>query len=406
MNITFIGQGFNAKSNVSVGSLIIDYLRDGSFKNFTLISAFASEAAVYGLSEVIKQVEENYDSILFIVGVDLNGTSKEALEEILELDIDSYVFYQHESPIFHPKIYLFEGDEKIKLIIGSSNLTGAGLFTNVESSVLIEFAANDETGISLLNDLKTHYETLFDQSDPNVFELNEELIEDFELRGIIPNEATRRRLYRKLEEEPEDETDTGEYTPAIDIPKRSAFRVPNDFPKKRYATASRAQRAEAAEPVTALRSTTMVDLSELSPIWISGSLTERDLNIPRGSNTNATGSMLFKKGKTEGIDQRHYFREDVFKELPWVEDANNPHLETATAFFQIRIDGETQGNFPLIISHNNNTESKTYLQNNSMTALRWGGAKGIIANASLIGKSANLYRNPEGDSNSYILSIQ
>jgi len=50
-------------------------------------------------------------------------------------------------------------------------------------------------------------------------------------------------------------------------------------------------------------------------IWESGKLTERDLNIPKGSNTNPTGSMLFKKGKTEDIDQRHYFRDTVFSAL-------------------------------------------------------------------------------------------
>ena len=32
--------------------------------------------------------------------------------------------------IFHPKIYLFEGTDKSELIIGSSNLTSQGLFTN------------------------------------------------------------------------------------------------------------------------------------------------------------------------------------------------------------------------------------------------------------------------------------
>src|SRR5690606_12756867 len=52
-------------------------------------------------------------------------------------------------------------------------------------------------------------------------------------------------------------------------------------------------------------------------MWESNGLTERDLNIPTGPNTNPTGSMLFKKGNMDDIDQRHYFREDVFVDLDW-----------------------------------------------------------------------------------------
>lgn len=132
-------------------------------------------------------------------------------------------------------------------------------------------------------------------------------------------------------------------------------------------------------------------------LWVSKPLTERDLNIPTGSNTNPTGSMLFKKGEMEDIDQRHYFREEVFKLLDWRKDSktNLQHYERAESNFRLIILGEDKGVHLLNISHNTNTSSKSYLQNNSMTSISWGVVKPLIANRSLLGKTMVLY---QGDS--------
>jgi len=128
------------------------FLGQKKFNSFTGISAFASESGIYGLSGHLNSAKKNFKNLNLIIGVDLEGTSKEALEEILALNINSYIFYQLEPPVFHPKIYLFEGDKEVKLILGSSNLTRGGLFTNVESSMLIEFDSKDKEGLAFLSE--------------------------------------------------------------------------------------------------------------------------------------------------------------------------------------------------------------------------------------------------------------
>jgi hypothetical protein len=117
--------------------------------------------------------------------------------------------------------------------------------------------------------------------------------------------------------------------------------------------------------------------------------------------------MLFKKGKTPEIDQRHYFRTSVFAGLPWAFDENpkTSHLEKATAFFHVTILGIYQGKFPLLLTHNTKTDTPTYKQKNSMTSLSWGEVRPLIAKADLIGKSAYLYTS-EATSNEFGLSIE
>ncbi|MEI6434243.1 MAG: hypothetical protein WCP32_05310, partial [Bacteroidota bacterium] len=141
-------------------------------------------------------------------------------------------------------------------------------------------------------------------------------------------------------------------------------------------------------------------------VWESGKLSERDLNIPKGSTTNPTGSMLFKKGKTKGIDQRHYFRDTVFSSLKWKRDTkpDTSHLERAVATFNIIIDGKVAGRFKLTLTHNPLTDTRSYEQNNSMTSISWGEAKKVIAQDNLIGKNATLFKTKK--KGEFIFEIQ
>ncbi len=129
-------------------------------------------------------------------------------------------------------------------------------------------------------------------------------------------------------------------------------------------------------------------------MWTSSGLTERDLNIPSGGNTNPTGSMGMKRGETVGIDQRHYFRDDVFAELNWVPSptGHNPHKEKAVANIFLTIKGISYPQYNLDLAHDPRTTTTTYLQNNIVTHLSWGSAKPLITRVDLLGLKAKLYK--------------
>jgi len=112
MDIQLLGQGYEKESENSVGNHLIKLLSDKEFQSFTAISAFISQAGVTGLSTHIEKAKEHLEVITIITGVDQKGTSKEALEALIKLDVNAYVFYQPSITIFHPKIYLFEGIKK------------------------------------------------------------------------------------------------------------------------------------------------------------------------------------------------------------------------------------------------------------------------------------------------------
>ncbi|AIR63519.1 hypothetical protein LH23_02485 [Cedecea neteri] len=103
--------------------------------------------------------------------------------------------------------------------------------------------------------------------------------------------------------------------------------------------------------------------------------------------------MFFKKGLFSNIDQRHYFRNDLFGDLTWVIDVNpnKKHLERAEAIFEIIVNGVCYGDFKLKLTHDSRIDSKTYKQNNSVTQIHWGEAKNYISREELLRKTMILY---------------
>lgn len=131
-----------------------------------------------------------------VVGIDRDNTSQEGLELLLGLPGDVKVWVRHNEygPLFHPKMYAFRGSEECRVLVGSNNLTGAGLSSNEELSVLIaepRKAALEKSLISYMGILRAH-------DDPLVKRLDQELLDRLLAGGYVHAEA---RLKSKAAED-------------------------------------------------------------------------------------------------------------------------------------------------------------------------------------------------------------
>ena len=194
-----------------------------------------------------------------------------------------------------------------------------------------------------------------------------------------------------------------------DTVPRIALLVPR---LRRAIRRARAPRARGARPTAA--GATVAALPPLAPVpttlgvglelvWESKPLTRRDLTIPDANGTHATGSMNLDKGLLpEEVDHRHYFRDDVFPSLVWT--SRSTAVEEAFAKFQLVLKNINYGEFDLRIGHTVSTTSRAYLQKNAMTRLSWGPMRQYIAQADLIGRTLELYRD-EADPARFVLEI-
>lgn len=146
MNQPFTGQ---------LGNRLIELLDVPDYHTLNIAVAFAKNSGVLRIKDALERFRNRGGKVNAYVGVDLGGTSYEALTALL-LHTDSLnVVHSENGQTFHAKIYQFVGKDKGLVVVGSHNLTGGGLWTNFESSLLIPvggLSANEEKLLSGLKD--------------------------------------------------------------------------------------------------------------------------------------------------------------------------------------------------------------------------------------------------------------
>lgn len=128
-NMSILNQPFQGQ----LGNILKNELSK-NYSSFTIFSAFAKNSGVLRLKESIEQFKSTGGKVNAFIGIDLDGTSYEALLNLFALCDNLYVIHSENfSTTYHSKIYLLEDDSIAWCAIGSNNLTGGGLWTNFES---------------------------------------------------------------------------------------------------------------------------------------------------------------------------------------------------------------------------------------------------------------------------------
>ena len=103
------------------------------YSELTIFSAFAKNSGVLRLKEALEEHRKNGGKTTAFIGIDLDGTSYEALLNLYSLCDNLYVIHsESSSTTYHSKVYLLEKSNAAWCAIGSNNLTGGGLWTNFE----------------------------------------------------------------------------------------------------------------------------------------------------------------------------------------------------------------------------------------------------------------------------------
>lgn len=192
MQVNFIGHGLDPDNENTVGNLLATSFKDEKFENFTGLVAFASISGVRKLIPHIKKSIDRFKGLTFFIGVDDNGTSKDSLKCLIDNEIETYIFHTQSAMIFHPKLFLFEGPNWTRLVVGSTNLTTSGLFVNIEASISMDFRPTDSQGQKIVNQIKSYFKTLLDKSNANLELLTSDFLEILSKQGLVDDEIRRR----------------------------------------------------------------------------------------------------------------------------------------------------------------------------------------------------------------------
>lgn len=143
-----------------LGNRLIELLDTPEYHTLNVVVAFAKNSGVLRIKDSLERFRKRGGKVNVYVGVDLGGTSYEALTTLL-LHTDSLsVVHSEKGQTFHAKIYQLLGKDKGVMVVGSHNLTGGGLWTNLESSVIIPLEASNDNGMQIFRGLDDYIRSL------------------------------------------------------------------------------------------------------------------------------------------------------------------------------------------------------------------------------------------------------
>lgn len=351
------------------------------YTRVVLVSAFVALRTILRLRKRLLAQKQTGAKLQLTIGIDLGGTSREVLEELLKWDCEVYIFHNAIGrATFHPKIYLFEDSKNATLFVGSNNLTDGGFYTNYEAGVRWDFSLPADGGE--YNKVTDSLKIFLKPTGETVQPLTKKLVEVLVARNDIPSEAEARGNRR--------ERARAKKPPVGGAPENPFAAVKVPLPPLLERALRISEPSEPDEP-SIIKPPAPEPVSKGLLVWRK-KLSPSDVSaLPPPANPKDL--VVLSQAKFEGPDgqpikQATYFR-NLFRDLFWEpEPGKHTDQEHAYGRFRIVIRGHDLGMFELEISHKPTGEAN---QANSPTVIRWGKLMPIIRKANLAGGIFSLY---------------
>ncbi len=190
---------YNQASSHRLGVELVEFLSGSDWTSFETAVAWVRRSGTRHLKPCLISFLQRAGIVKFVVGIDIENTSKEGLEDLLSLEAfgqcETFIYHNEYSVVFHPKIYLFSNGKNSRLIVGSNNLTEAGLFTNTECSLQIDAKSSD----AVVVDVRKAIALWSDESEKLAFRLTERLLGDLLTEGYVLSEQVLRKRRKESE---------------------------------------------------------------------------------------------------------------------------------------------------------------------------------------------------------------
>jgi hypothetical protein len=307
------------------------------------------------------------------VGIRNGSSSAQGVAALLKQGVELYaVDTAMRARIFHPKLYLGIGDGQARAVIGSANLTHAGLFNNIEAGADLALDLSDQHDNEFVQRYQAGFQALIQSHPKHCFKITSgRQIIDLMRQGLLEDERS-----------PKTESVVGAggqgsktSKPRINLPFVAPPKTKKTRPKKPAGVAGAAMSA-------------VPHYGQL--VWAKPNLPQGDLQLLTHGHASGVLRLTQAGYQVNGqvIDQTKYFRRQVFSGLNWTVDPNDAGKEIADAPISLVIAGVYVGDFDLRLSHKPAWEAG---QGNYTTGLHWDHAVDHIKEKGLIGRTLRLY---------------
>lgn len=180
---------YNQPLSTRFGTDFISHISSGTWNSIDIAVAWIRASGIAHLAPALTAFLKAGGKLSVVVGIDFDNTTKEGLENLLALnkhgDVSVFVHHNEAGTIFHPKLYLFRNATHAKLIVGSNNITEAGLYSNTEAGLEITTNAGDLIIASVIDALDSWRDT----SIGLAHQLDSKFLADLVSNGYVMDEA-------------------------------------------------------------------------------------------------------------------------------------------------------------------------------------------------------------------------
>lgn len=208
---------------IRIGDVLNTAIADSNCRRFRFAVAYTRMSGWNRLAASIDSLLNRGGRISGATGVDNAITSIEALQFLRQISADSTVFYTTSGFIFHPKLYLMNGDSQAVALIGSANLTRDGLFRNIEVATAVHLDFNSSVDLEVYNRYDEFINGLLDTTHPNVQDITDETLQALALADLIRSEENTQEpgpgmLSRRAARARRQPTDLDQLFPPLHVP--------------------------------------------------------------------------------------------------------------------------------------------------------------------------------------------
>ncbi len=367
---------FNNFTKTNHLSEIKSLLDSSKIKKAIISSAFATDSGIYQIEDELTRLNSKVD--LFI-GFNNGTTDKHALIRAFNSGCNLYAVGLN-SLLYHPKIYFVETYTEAKIIIGSANLTNAGLESQYEASLY--------QSLNLKKD-KSFIDEILDSH--NFIKNNKETKFISSLKDI--NLLDKQGFLKQVSFRSSSKSSTGQ-NPKLSNIKTKRSGLLKSLPKK-------------LGPPLRGEGIKKVNRANYNLVWTSAPLANSHLSLTSG-NTNPKNDISLGIGDKKlnsryGLygsqDASKYFPIKVFTNLK----RNKKGQDEQDFKCYLEIFGKPQGVFKMKYIHKPTLPSASDKQNNLRNKIAWGDSIKIIRNKKYLGKQASLFKQKKG--RAFLISI-
>jgi HKD family nuclease len=387
----------NQPDDCQLAARLNELLEKPEFSKFEALVGFAVSSGVRQLQPRLEGLLVRNGTIRIIVGVSNKVTTVEGLQLLLELAHKGarvFVFHNDNqaNPIFHPKLYLCEGKDRAVLIVGSNNLTGKGLASNYEISLMQDLDLKNQADVQLIESAGKIIDRYCDVAGGFSHILDDKFLLELQAEGYLGSE-----LLGTNQPETSGEADSTTVTTAARKKLFASKAVPQPAIPKPVGVKPPAPRTTAG-----VAAKTAAPAGR-GPILWEKKLAKSDVQSQTGHPTGVV-RLTQAKWRVDGelINWITYFRRELFGRFPWRTAKNHPFVEETDVAFDITVSRVTLGVRRLRISDKPSGEAG---QGNYTSSLHWGDLAEDIRKAKLAGKHLRLYGPAAGTSEPFFIEI-